>query len=71
MMMNMVVYNTYNYKEVFTMSTCSKYTEELLHKSHSLGIIDDVYSLSKELREEDNTMDFDCAVERAFHHLTK
>ena len=53
------------------MSTCSKYTEELLHKSHSLGIIDDVYSLSKELREEDNTMDFDCAVERAFHYLTK
>jgi hypothetical protein len=51
--------------------TCSKYTEELLIKSHSLGIIDSVYSLSKELRNNDNTLDFDCAVEKAFYHLTK
>lgn len=51
--------------------TCSKYTEELLHKSHSLGIISDVFDLSKELREKDNRMDFDCAVEQAFNHLTK
>ena len=71
MITNMEVCNTYNYKEVFTMSTCSKYTEELLHKSHSLGIIDDVYSLSKELREHDTRMDFDCAIEKAFNHLTK
>ena len=53
------------------MSTCSKYTEELLHKSHSLGIIDDVYSLSKEIREQDTIIDFDCAIEKAFNHLTK
>ena len=71
MMMNMVDYNIYNNKEVFTMSTCSKYTEELLHKSHSLGIIDDVFELSKELRETDNSIDFDCAVEKAFNYLTK
>ena len=71
MTMNMVDYNIYNNKEEFTMSTCSKYTEELLHKSHSLGIIDDVYSLSKELREQDTRIDFDCAIEKAFNHLTK
>ena len=53
------------------MSTCSKYTEELLHKSHSLGIIDDVYSLSKEIREQDTRIDFDCAIEKAFNHITK
>ncbi len=51
--------------------TCSKYTEELLHKSHSLGIIEDVYSLSQELREHDKTLDFDCAIEKAYSHLTK
>ena len=53
------------------MSTCSKYTEELLHKSHSLGIIHDVFSLSQELRENDKTLDFDCAIEKAYSHLTK
>jgi len=51
--------------------TCSKYTEELLHKSHSLGIVKDVFSLSKELRDTDKTLDFDCAIEKAFNHLTK
>jgi hypothetical protein len=51
--------------------TCSKYTEELLIKSHSLGIIDGVYSFAKELRDSDKTLDFDCAVEKAFNHLTK
>ena len=45
--------------------TCSKYTEELLHKSHSLGIVKDVFSLSKELRDNDKTLDFDCAIEKA------
>jgi len=50
--------------------TCSKYTEELLIKSHSLGIIDDVFSLSKNLRDQ-NKIDFDCSVEQAFHQLTK
>ena len=70
-MMNMVGSNTYNYKEVLTMSTCSKYTEEILYKSHSLGIAEDVFSLSKELRENDKTLDFDCAIEKAYSHLTK
>jgi hypothetical protein len=71
MMMNMVDYNTYNYKEVFTMSTPEKNTEELLYKSHSLGIAQDVFSLSKQLRENDKTLDFDCAIEKAYSHLTK
>lgn len=53
------------------MSTQEKRTEELLYKSHSLGIIEDVYSLSKELRENDKHLDFDCAIEKAYNHLTK
>ena len=70
MTMNMVDYNIYNNKEVFTMSTCSKYTEELLHKSHSLGIIDDVFALSKELRDSDRTLDFNGAIEKAYKEIT-
>jgi hypothetical protein len=53
------------------MSTPEKNTEELLYKSHSLGIVQDVFSLSKQLRENDKTLDFDCAIEKAYSHLTK
>ena len=34
------------------MSTSEKNTEELLYKSHSLGIKDEVFGLSKKLREQ-------------------
>ena len=52
------------------MSTSEKYTEELLYKSHSLGIRDAVLGLSKELREQDRTLDFNGAVEKAYREIT-
>lgn len=51
--------------------TNSEYTEELLIKSHSLGITEEVYSLSKELREYNPRLDFDASIELAYRQLTK
>ena len=51
--------------------TTEKFTEELLYKSHSLGIKDEVWELSHKLREEDRTLDLHGAVELAFQELTK
>lgn len=51
--------------------TSEKFTEELLYESHSMGIRDDVMNLASKLREEDRTLDFHGAVEKAFHKLTK
>ena len=51
--------------------TNSEFTEDLLYKSHSLGIKDDVFELSKQLREENPTLDFNGAIEKAFYTLTK
>ena len=52
------------------MSTSEKYTEELLYKSHSLGIRDEVLGLSRELREQDRTLDFHGAIEQAYKEIT-
>ena len=52
------------------MSTSEKNTEELLYKSHSLGITDEVFGLSKKLREEDRTLDFNGSIERAYNEIT-
>lgn len=52
------------------MSTSEKNTEELLYKSHSLGIKDEVFGLSKKLREEDRTLDFNGAIEKAYKEIT-
>jgi len=51
--------------------TNSEYVEELLIKSHSLGIQEEVYQLSKELREKDRTLDFEGSIEKAYLQLTK
>ena len=51
--------------------TNSEYTEELLIKSHSLGITENVYSLSKELRKTNPRLDFDTSIELAYRQLTK
>lgn len=51
--------------------TNSEYTEELLIKSHSLGITENVYSLSKELRETNPRLDFHASIELAYRRLTK
>jgi hypothetical protein len=53
------------------MSTSEKNTAELLYKSHSLGITDEGFGLSKKLREEDRTLDFNGSIERAYNEITK
>lgn len=50
--------------------TQSKFTEGLLYESHSLGIFQEVFALSKQLREEDRTLDFDGSIEKAFYTLS-
>ena len=37
--------------------TAEKFTEEILYKSHSLGIKEELWELSSKLREEDSTLD--------------
>ena len=51
--------------------TNEQYTEELLIKSHSLGIKDEVFELSKKLRVEDRTLDMHGSIQQAFQELTK
>lgn len=51
--------------------TNSELTEEILFKSHSLGIKEDVYSLSRELREINPKLDFNASIELAYSRLTK
>jgi hypothetical protein len=51
--------------------TNSEYVEEILIKSHSLGIQDEVYELSHKLRKENKTLDFCGSIELAYNQLTK
>lgn len=51
--------------------TNEKYTEEVLIKSHSLGIKDEVWELAKELQEQDRTLDMHGSIQQAFEQLTK
>jgi len=51
--------------------TNEKITEELLIKSHSLGIKDEVWKLASKLKEEDRTLDFNGSIQQAFEQLTK
>jgi hypothetical protein len=51
--------------------TTEQFTEEILIKSHSLGIKDEVFDLSKKLRVEDRTLDMHGSIHQAFEELTK
>lgn len=51
--------------------TNEEFTEEILYKSHSLGILDNLYKCAKELREQDRTLDFNGSIEQAYYKLTK
>jgi hypothetical protein len=51
--------------------TNEQYTEELLIKSHSLGIKDQVFELSRQLQEQDRTLDMHGSIQQAFQELTK
>jgi len=51
--------------------TNEEITEELLIKSHSLGIKDQVWELASKLKKEDRTLDFNGSIHKAYHQLTK
>jgi len=51
--------------------TNEQYTEELLIKSHSLGIREQVFELSKKFQEKDRTLDMHGSIQKAYEQLTK
>jgi len=51
--------------------TNEQFTEEILIKSHSLGIKDQVWELASKYKEEDRTLDFHGSIHKAFYELTK
>ena len=51
--------------------TNEKLTEEILIKSHSLGIKDEVWKLASKLKEQDRTLDMYGSIQPAFEQLTK
>jgi hypothetical protein len=51
--------------------TNEQLTEEVLIKSHSLGIKDEVWELARELKEQDRTLDMHGSIQQAFQELTK
>jgi len=50
--------------------TNSEYSEELLHKSHSLGIKDDLWKTVSQLRKDDPFLTIHEAIEKAYYTLT-
>jgi hypothetical protein len=51
--------------------TNEQITEEILIKSHSLGIKDEVWKLASQLKEQDRTLDMYGSIHQAFEQLTK
>jgi hypothetical protein len=51
--------------------TNEEFTEEVLFKSHSLGIRREVYELASQLKKKNNTLDFNASIQEAFYLLTK
>tara|TARA_B110000858_G_C17732357_1_gene440782 strand:+ start:990 stop:1148 length:159 start_codon:yes stop_codon:yes gene_type:complete len=51
--------------------TNEQFTEEVLIKSHSLGIKERVFEFAKQLRENDRTLDFYGSIQSAFDQITK
>lgn len=51
--------------------TNSELTEEILFKSHSIGIKEDVFLTAKEMRETNPRLDFNDSIQLAYRHLTK
>lgn len=51
--------------------TNEEFTEELLIKSHSLGIKDQVWELASKFKQEDRTLDLHGSIHKAFEQLTR
>ena len=50
--------------------TNEEYSEELLYKSHSLGIKDELWQIVTQLRKDDPFLTIHEAIEKAYHTLT-
>ena len=50
--------------------TSEEYSEELLYKSHSLGIKDELWNKVSELRDNDPHLTIHEAIQKAFYQLT-
>lgn len=51
--------------------TNEEFSEELLYKSHSLGIKDELWDIVAQLRKENPQYTLHEAIERAYYQLTK
>jgi len=61
----------YKSKGVLPMGfTNEEHSEEILYKSHSLGIKDELWSTVSKLREEDPFLTIHEAIQKAYHTLT-
>ena len=50
--------------------TSEEYLEELLYKSHSLGIKDELWKVVTQLRKDDPYLTIHEAIEKAYYTLT-
>ena len=50
--------------------TSEEYSEEILYKSHSLGIKDELWQVVNQLREDDPYLTIHEAIEKAYYTLT-
>ena len=50
--------------------TSEEYSEELLYKSHSLGIKDELWQVVTQLRKDDPLLTIHEAIEKAYYTLT-
>ena len=49
--------------------TNEEFTQELLMEAESLGIRKEVLELSNKIKQENEFMDINTSIERAFHHI--
>jgi hypothetical protein len=51
--------------------TSEEYSEELLYKSHSLGIKDELWKVVEQLRKDDPFLTIHEAIEKAYYSIIK
>jgi hypothetical protein len=51
--------------------TSEEFSEEILHKSHSLGIKDELWDIVAQLRKDNPHYTIHEAIEQAYYKLTK
>jgi hypothetical protein len=51
--------------------TNEEFSDEILHKSHSLGIIEELWDVVSKLREDDPHLTIHEAIEKAYYSIIK